>query len=119
MRHAAAARFPKLADVPQCQRWPQERGTQSFTFENCPPCNKFKNRHVRSVSIRNKNAAETMMRDTLGHVENEMKQVFYPYVDCAVKIHMVCLVSERDDGHQKDISFGALRGRFTDRPDEK
>ena len=38
------------------------------------------------------------------------KQVLHPNVDRSVEVHMVRLVSERDDGHQKDIAFGALRG---------
>ena len=62
---------------------------------------------------------KTVVRDALGHVEHEVKQVFDLDIDRAVEIHMVGLIAERDDRHQQNIPFGSLSGRFADCPDQK
>ena len=71
------------------------------------------------MPVRDENALETVVRDALGHVEHEVKQVFDLDIDRAVKIHVVRFVSERNDRHQQNVARGALGGCFTDRPDEK
>ncbi len=71
------------------------------------------------MSVGDENPPEAVVGDALCDIEDEVEQMLDLDVDGTREIHVMCLVTERNDRHQENVAFCLLRRSFADTPDQK
>ena len=71
------------------------------------------------MSVRDENPPEAVVGDALCDIKDKIEQMLDLDVDGAREIHVMGLVTERDDRHQENVAICLLRRSLANAPDQK